>query len=316
MILTNKIKATVFVSMLAYALSAGAGSQHTAHEQDIENPLSLDNDRMIAAALSVDSHRATYLNSEDPELARAYQRYQQTGKAPVIKTKQFLQFPFGEWQPIVACQPIRACDIELQAGEKIWGVYLGDTSRWMYEIAMSGDATSLHPHLIFKPKDDDISTNLIVTTNLRTYHLGLVSDRQSNVLQVKFYYPDDLNKKFLHTVQHEQVAHDLTQEVGVELNAFDFNYTIDTPYFWETTPKWLPVRIFNNGKHVYIQMPNTLQSTDAPSLFVYDAEDQMSLVNYRVRGSYYIVDQLFDRAVMVSGVGHHQQCIELHHYEG
>ncbi len=30
------------------------------------------------------------------------------------------------------------------------------------------------------------------------------------------------------------------------------------------------------------------------------------MVNYRVRGNYYVVDRLFDQAVLVSGVGRQQ----------
>ena len=34
-------------------------------------------------------------------------------------------------------------------------------------------------------------------------------------------------------------------------------------------------------------------------------------MNYRLRGAYYVVDRLFERAVLVLGVGRHQERVEI-----
>lgn len=46
---------------------------------------------------------------------------------------------------------------------------------------------------------------------------------------------------------------------------------------------WRPVRVFDDGQHVYIQMPSTLQASEAPALLVQSRGGDSALVNYRVR---------------------------------
>ena len=65
------------------------------------------------------------------------------------------------------------------------------------------------------------------------------------------------------------------------------------------------MRAFDDGMHVYIQMPPGMKTADAPALLI-AASSGNQMVNYRVRGNYYLVDRLFDNAVMVAGVGREQ----------
>ncbi|RWK17533.1 MAG: P-type conjugative transfer protein TrbG, partial [Mesorhizobium sp.] len=39
-------------------------------------------------------------------------------------------FLYGEVQPSVVCSPLQVCDIELEAGEVVRDVLVGDTVRW------------------------------------------------------------------------------------------------------------------------------------------------------------------------------------------
>ena len=82
--------------------------------------------------------------------------------------------------------------------------------------------------------------------------------------------------------------------------ALNFSYKVDGP----NTP-WRPLRAFDDGTHVYIQMPPGMKTSDAPALLV-GAADGSQMVNYRVRGNYYVVDRLFGNAVLVAGVGREQ----------
>jgi type IV secretion system protein VirB9 len=58
-------------------------------------------------------------------------------------------------------------------------------------------------------------------------------------------------------------------------------------------------------------MPSDLYTTDAPALFVESASGQPAPVNYRVRGGYYIVDHLFERAVLTRGTGRDQHTVTI-----
>lgn len=87
--------------------------------------------------------------------------------------------------------------------------------------------------------------------------------------------------------------------------ALNFSYKIKGP-----DVPWRPVRAFDDGSHVYIQMPPGMKTADAPALLI-AASNGNQMVNYRVRGNYYIVDRLFDDAVMVAGVGREQDRVNV-----
>ena len=74
---------------------------------------------------------------------------------------------------------------------------------------------------------------------------------------------------------------------------------------------WRPVRVFDDGQHVYIQMPPTFQASEAPVLLVQTRGGESALVNYRVRLPYYVVDRLFDTAILIVGVGSQQDRVTI-----
>jgi type IV secretion system protein TrbG len=76
----------------------------------------------------------------------------------------------------------------------------------------------------------------------------------------------------------------------------DFNYTLSGD-----TPDWAPLRVFDDGRQVFIQMPDDIATYDLPPLFVLSESGKAELVNYRVRANYYIVDRLFRAAELRLG---------------
>ncbi len=60
---------------------------------------------------------------------------------------------YGQTQPSVVCSPLQLCEIELQAGEAVRDVLVGDTVRWKVEPATSGSAEGQKIHLIVKPSE-------------------------------------------------------------------------------------------------------------------------------------------------------------------
>ena len=62
------------------------------------------------------------------------------------------------------------------------------------------------------------------------------------------------------------------------------------------------LRVVDDGQKIYIQFPEGLAVSEAPPLFITDGDDKIGkLVNYRVKGEYYIVDRLFDFAELRLG---------------
>ena len=72
-------------------------------------------------------------------------------------------------------------------------------------------------------------------------------------------------------------------------------------YRLEGDAPWKPRQVFDDGAKVYIQFPSGLAQSEAPPLFVIGPDGKSALVNYRVRGTTYIVDRLFAAAELRLG---------------
>lgn len=192
--------------------------------------------------------------------------------------------------------PGQVSDIALQPGETLVSVSAGDTVRWVVGDTMSGSGASSRAHVLVKPITGGISTNLMIATDRRTYHLELESTANAYMAALSWRYPqDELNE--LTTRNDRAVARDAGLITGgLSLSDLSFDYRLSGD-----DPDWRPVRVFDDGRQVFIQMPEDLAATDAPPLFVIGASDDAELVNYRVRGRYYVVDRLFAAAELRLG---------------
>jgi type IV secretion system protein VirB9 len=111
-------------------------------------------------------------------------------------TEGAVLFAFGTSEPSVVCAVLQICDVQLQPGENINSVNVGDSARWLIEPAVSNSGPNETQHLIIKPLDANLNTTLIVTTDRRTYHIRLVSHRTQFMSRVAFTYPDEAQAKW------------------------------------------------------------------------------------------------------------------------
>ncbi len=254
------------------------------------------------------------IGPDDPDIQAALKAWKDTGQAPIIRRDEFIQYPYGLTEAVVTCQPLRVCDIELEAGEEVMNVSLGDSTRWLASPAFSGDRDTMTPHVLVKPTELGIATNAVITTSRRTYYLALVSPAKpaTHARRVKFYYPHDLVQQANGVFRAKATERRRDQETTVArlsrvaVDSLNFNYQVDGP-----NVPWKPVRVFDDGTHVYIQMPEAMRVTEAPALLVHTRTGDTALVNYRLRQQYYVVDKLFDTAVLVVGVGTHQERVTI-----
>ncbi len=262
---------------------------------------------------------AQLLTQQPEEVQEAVKQHQQDGKWPVYKTPSYELFPYDEGQELVVdCAPLRTTDIQLEPGETITDVASGDSERWLVTPASSGDPRNPTPHLAIKPTAAGISTNLTIYTTKHIYHLMLRSRAGREMQEVAFYYPEELKQAMQdadHAAAKAREPESQTDGVVASLASLDpgdlnFSYAVSGPKV-----PWKPIRAFDDGTHVFIQMPATTKSSEAPALMV-AAGDGSEMVNYRVRGDYYIVDKLFDQAVLVSGVGREQDRVSIRYTGG
>ena len=211
-------------------------------------------------------------------------------------------FLFGETQPSVVCSPLQVCDIELQGGEIVRDVLVGDTVRWKVEPATSGAAGGQAIHLIVKPSEAGLVTSMVVTTSRRTYHIQLKSHPNQYMARVGFEYPEDAATRLSDINARIQTMTNSDGSVPPEQLAFGYSLSGSAP--------WKPSRVYSDGQKTYIQFARTLSGQDAPVLFVISG-GQNRIVNYRMKNNMMIVDYNIDKAVLVSGVGWRQQKITI-----
>ncbi|MGL4447823.1 MAG: P-type conjugative transfer protein TrbG [Aeromonas sp.] len=246
-------------------------------------------------------------------IAKRWEAGSATGLKPVAGEDGAIKFIYGAQQPSVVCAVLQVCDIALQAGELVNSIHLGDTARWTIEPAVTGSGGNERQHLIIKPMDVGLETSAVVTTDRRTYHFKLRSHRTQFMPQVAFIYPEDAQAKW-QALQAEKTQHrrDNTLPVtGEYLGDLSFDYTLTGAAAWK------PVRVFNDGRKTIIQMPAVMAQTEAPTLLVIRREGSLwreaetVMVNYRVQGDRYIVDTVFDKAMLIAGVGRRQNRVTI-----
>lgn len=211
-------------------------------------------------------------------------------------------FLYGEVQPSVVCSPLQVCDIELQAGETVQNVLIGDTVRWKVEPATSGAPGAQAVHLILKPSEAGLETSMVVTTSRRTYHIELSSHHSQYMARVGFDYPEDVNAAFAE--MNARIEASIVPGAGVPADQLNFAFQVSG------TAGWRPTRIYSDGQKTYIQFPSAISGQDAPVLFVVSG-GQNRIVNYRMNGTMMVVDYYIDHAILVAGVGSKQQKITI-----
>jgi type IV secretion system protein VirB9 len=220
-------------------------------------------------------------------------------------------YTYGSGLPTVVCAPLRVCVVELEAGERVVGEpHIGDAVRWIIAPAGAGQADSVTPMIVLKPKQAGLDTNLLVTTDRRAYYLRLISKPEEYLARVAFAYPEDEVRKWqIHLAQEEQrrrAERDSAQVSPVDsLESLYFDYRIES-----ADPHIRPVRVVDDGKKTFIQMTADAAHREAPVLVVI-GPDGPEMVNYRVKGDMYIVDRLFERGALLLGVGKKGQRAEI-----
>ena len=189
--------------------------------------------------------------------------------------------------------PERVSEIALQPGETLISVAAGDTARWVIGDTTSGAGAARRTHILVKPSAVGLRTNLVITTDRRVYHVQLESTARTAMASISWTYPQDE----LLALRRADGAAPLGPVAGdIAVEALNFGYRIEGD-----DPPWRPVRAFDDGSQVFIEFPASLAQGEAPPLFVRGEGGRAELVNYRVRGRYYVVDRLFAAAELRLG---------------
>ncbi|NBX03721.1 MAG: P-type conjugative transfer protein VirB9 [Alphaproteobacteria bacterium] len=178
--------------------------------------------------------------------------------------------------------------IEFAVDEEIKTISMGDSTAWM--MNPSGN------RLFLKPLEQDATTNMTLITNKRVYLFELHAqetddiDDKDMMFVMRFVYPDEAEGT-------QSVAHYLDNAplADMEKNPekYNINYTISG------SEVIAPVRIFDDGEFTYFQFRD--KNAEVPAFFWVDMEGNESLINYRTRGDFIVIERVNPRFTLRHG---------------
>ncbi|MBA8841279.1 P-type conjugative transfer protein TrbG [Ochrobactrum sp. RH2CCR150] len=200
----------------------------------------------------------------------------------------------------VYAAPGQITNIALEPGESLTGagpIAAGDTARWTIGDTESGSGTTRRVHILVKPTRPDISTNLVVTTDRRTYMIELRAREALYMPSVSWSYPAPPAGQR----QTVPAAPIIPAEAA---RNYRYGLTGDTP-------PWRPISIFDDGRRVYVVFPRGIVQGEMPPIFVLGSDGEPQIVNSRIHQNILIVDRLFGAAELRLGSGDRQQTVRI-----
>lgn len=204
-------------------------------------------------------------------------------------------FPFSDgaiYQVYTA--PGAVTDISLQPGEGLVSVAAGDTVRWVIGDTSSGSGVEKRTHILVKPFASGLATNLVITTDRRTYHIQLAATARTAMAALSWTYPADQLIALRRAAEHAAAAAPVAE--GLSVDSLHFNYAISGD-----RATWRPLRAFDDGRQTFVEFPASIAVGEAPPFFIVGPTGEAELANYRVSGRFYVIDRIFDAAELRLG---------------
>ncbi len=272
----------------------------------------------LALVLSINSVWAISPLLHNKAALQLAEEWQNKRIKPILSLDGKIVYVYGATAVTVLTKLYHSTDIELQAGETLQSISTGDTVRWVIEAAYHGKGKSKTLHIFVKPHDAGLTTNLTVLTSKRAYRFNLKSSKTEHMGIVGFEYPkhyQDIvrNLKAQDAIEKAKkekitIPSPLKKDKRLSIADLDFNYGIDGD-----EPVWKPVRVYNDGVKTIIELAEKAKYTRVPVLSIIDEGNEKAIVNYRLLNNKFVVDMLFEKAILVSGVGRDQVKVIIEH---
>ncbi len=195
--------------------------------------------------------------------------------------------------------------IALEPGESLTGagpIAAGDTARWIIGDTESGSGATRRVHILVKPTRPDISTNLVVTTDRRTYMIELRARESLYMPAVAWAYPAP-------PIGQRQTVPAAPVIPAEAARNYRYGLTGDSP-------PWRPISVFDDGRRVYVVFPRGIVQGEMPPIFVIGPEGEAQIANTRIYQHILIVDRLFGAAELRLGSGDRQQTVRIVRTDG
>lgn len=205
----------------------------------------------------------------------------------------------------VYAAPGQITSIALEPGESLTGsgpIAAGDTARWIIGDTESGSGVGRRVLVLVKPSRADITTNLVITTDKRTYMIELRSGEKPYMPAVAWAYPQPAGGG-------SQALPATPVIPAVAARNYRYGLTGDNP-------PWKPVAVYDDGRRVYVEFPRGIVQGEMPPIFVIGPNGETQIVNNRIYQHILIIDRLFGAAELRLGAGDRQQTVRIVRTDG
>lgn len=141
------------------------------------------------------SPKTVPLNAAEKKSLRLSSDWSRRNVEPVLSGGGKVVYVHGASLPTIVATPMQVCDVELEAGETVNEIVVGDSARWLVVSGSAGSGPGATVHLFIKPVDAGLESSAVITTDRRVYHLRLVSQRSGHTPYVGFLYSDELRQQ-------------------------------------------------------------------------------------------------------------------------
>jgi type IV secretion system protein TrbG len=188
----------------------------------------------------------------------------------------------------IYCKVGYLTDLQFKKGETIEYVGGGETAKWAIDRATVDGV----PHLYIKPINPNSTTNIIVNTSKHSYQIIVNASDWYNPM-VSWSYSAEEN--FAAAQQQKKDERIYTGTLNVS-NPDQLNFA----YEIKGDADWKPSRVFDDGQTTYVQFDH--MTNKLPMLYIREPHKKgISLVNYKVKNKYYIIEKIFDQAELRLG---------------
>lgn len=154
--------------------------------------------------------------------------------------------------------------------------YMSDTDRWEItgDVWMSDNGE--RQLIMIKPKALGLETNMMVVTNKRIYHFILYSTKNNYQPMVRFRYPKE--KEFITSRTKKVLPSAIRTTYESDNGEFlSFNYKVTVPLASKKVD-WIPNRVYDDGTHTYILLPEVVLQKEFPAVW----ENNNEILNYEI----------------------------------
>lgn len=193
--------------------------------------------------------------------------------------------------------PLRVTTLTLGLGEEVVALAAGDTVRWQIGETSSGEGEDARRHVLIKPFERGLATNLVLTTNRRVYLIVLKSGPEASFNAAVAWRPEPALPAPPPPAPPPPAP--LMLETRFEILPQG------------ARPAWTPAAVMSDGARTYIAFPRALAASEAPILTLTRADGTRALANYRQRGALFIVDGVVEVAELRLGASRRAQVVRI-----